>query len=289
MSPLVDVHAHLFTQDSQLGDPFASQATRARGSEVSLIPPADAYRRSAPEDTIAVVFGGKARRSGIWVPDETIAQFAAANPHSCIGFMSLDPTQAGWQQELRTGHAELGLRGIKIMPMYAGFDPRHRDFDELWSNAIELGLPVLAHTGTTFVSDAVLDYARPGLFDEVARRFPQLRLVLAHLGHPYQGECLAVIRKHEHVYADLSALHYRPYQLWHGLKLAQEYAVTHKLLFGSDFPFTTVNDSITGLHRIVTEPGPFGPIGTDMLEQLLARDTLRLLGLPDPRPIGDAR
>ena len=62
---------------------------------------------------------------------------------------------------------------------------------------------------------------------------------MAHLGHPWEGETIAVIRKHPHVYADISALHYRPWQFYHSLMLAQEYGTMHKILFGSDYPFTT--------------------------------------------------
>ena len=32
-----------------------------------------------------------------------------------------------------------------------------------------------------------------------------MKIILAHLGHPYEGECVAVIRKHPTVYADVSA------------------------------------------------------------------------------------
>ena len=31
-------------------------------------------------------------------------------------------------------------------------------------------------------------------------------MILAHLSHPYEGECVVTIRKHPHVYADVSAL-----------------------------------------------------------------------------------
>ena len=73
---------------------------------------------------------------------------------------------------------------------------------------------------------------------------------MAHLAHPYEGECVAVIRKHPNVYADVSALHYRPFQLYHSLMLVQEYGVWHKLLFGSDYPFTTIDASIEGLYGL---------------------------------------
>ena len=73
---------------------------------------------------------------------------------------------------------------------------------------------------------------------------------MAHLGHPYEGECVVTIRKHPNVYADVSALHYRPFQLYHSLMLVQEYGVWNKVLFGTDYPFTTVNASIDGIRNL---------------------------------------
>jgi predicted TIM-barrel fold metal-dependent hydrolase len=106
-------------------------------------------------------------------------------------------------------------------------------------------------------------------------------MILAHLGHPYEGECVAVIRKHQHVYADLSALHYRPFQLYHSLMLVQEYGVWHKLLFGTDYPFTTVNDSLSGLRRLndQLEGTRLPRLDAEALETMIFRDSLTLLGL----------
>ena len=52
------------------------------------------------------------------------------------------------------------------------------------------------------------------------------------------------------MYADISALHYRPFQLYHSLMLVQEYGVWHKLLFGTDYPFTTVDESVETLLQL---------------------------------------
>jgi len=277
---IVDVHAHLFDQHRHLGDTFVTQAGKAAGHEVDLSTHWSHYWDSAPAETVALVIGGKARLSGIWVEDEDVASFVASAGGRAIGFLSLDPTQPGWWGELIHAHRDLGLRGIKLMPMYAGFDPSATEFDPLWTYAEAQGLPVLMHTGTTFMSQAVLAYARPAIADDIARRYPELRLILAHMGHPYEGECIAVIRKHPHVYADISALHYRPFQLWNTLMLAQEYGVWHKMLFGSDFPFTTVDDTIAGLRRIgdIVAPG-FAPLSGPDVEALIHRDALSLLGL----------
>ncbi|WP_031464461.1 amidohydrolase family protein [Sciscionella sediminilitoris] len=278
---IVDVHSHLFGCPGHIGDPFRAESARAHQGEVDLTVRYAEYAASAPEGTRTIVFGGKARRSGLWVEDTAVAEYVREHPRTLIGYLSIDPTQPGWSDELRYGHQELGLRGIKLMPMYAGFDPADPAYDELFGYAERHGLPVLVHTGTTFVSAAPLEWARPVHLDAVAIRHPELRMVLAHLGHPYEGECIAVIRKHRHVYADISALHYRPFQLWHSLRLVQEYGVWDKLLFGSDYPFTTVHDSIEGLRRIAAVPGIPGldPLEADRVEDVIGRDSLALLGL----------
>lgn len=280
--PIIDIHSHYWRYPEHFQEDFRSQAKRARaGVEVDLTVTWNSYAQSAPTDVRTVVFGGKAKLSGLWVDDADIADYVSQQPEKLIGFLSLDPTQPGWQQELHFGHQELGLRGIKLMPMYAGFRPDDERLNPLWDYASRNQLPVLLHTGTTFISQAPLEFTLPRLLDTVAIRFPELRLILAHLGHPFEGECVAVIRKHPNVYADVSALHYRPWQLYNSLMLVQEYGVWHKLLFGTDYPFTTVNDSLAGLRSLNNQlEGTRMPrLNTEAIEAMISRDSLSLLGL----------
>lgn len=241
----------------------------------------EAYRASAPEDTHTIVFGGKARLSGLWVDDQTVARCVARDPSRLTGFLSVDPTQEGWEGEMRAGHEELGLRGIKLLPMYAGFSPDDPSLEPLWRYAEKNALPVLLHMGTTFIAQAPLAFTLPRLIEPVALRHPGVKIILAHLGHPYEGECVVTIRKHENVFADVSALHYRPWQLYNSLMLAQEYGVWHKVLFGTDFPFTTVNASIAGLRSLndMLEGTRLPRLDAAQIEAMIQRDSLRLLGL----------
>jgi uncharacterized protein len=281
---IVDVHSHIWAYPQHFTDDFREQARRARaGVEVDLTVRWEDYRRLATPNTRTVVFGGKARRSGLWVEDRFVADYVQAHPEQLIGFLSLDPTQDGWEEELRFGHQELGLRGVKLMPMYAGFRPDQPELDGLWEYASRHRLPVLLHTGTTFISQAPLECTLPRHLDPVAMRHPELRLVLAHLGHPYEGETVAVIRKHPHVYADISALHYRPFQLYHSLMLVQEYGVWNKLLFGSDYPFTSVTATIDGLRALngMLAGTSFPRLHEEALEGLITRNSLALLGLEE--------
>ena len=172
-------------------------------------------------------------------------------------------------------------RGIKLLPMYADFKPDDERIDPLWRYASRHGLPVLLHTGTTFVSQAPLECSLPRHLDAVATRHPEVKLVLAHLGHPYEGVCVAVIRKHPNAYADISALHYRPFRLYHSLMLVQEYGVWDKVLFGTDYPFTTVNESVAGIRGLndMLEGTRLPRLKTEEIEAMIHRDSLAILGL----------
>lgn len=281
---IVDVHSHTWEFPRHFTDDFRQQARSARaGEEVDLTVRLDEYQASAILADRTIVFGGKARLSGLWVDDSYVADYVSKAPEQLIGYLSLDPTQDGWQDEMRMGHQQLGLRGIKLMPMYAGFRPDEERLDPLWRYASEHALPVLLHTGTTFISQAPLECTLPRHLDRVAIRFPDVKIIAAHLGHPYEPECVAVIRKHPNVYADVSALHYRPYQLYNSLILVQEYGVWDKLLFGSDYPFTTVDASVDGLRNLNQQL-----VGTQLprldeqqIEAMIHRDSLDVLGLSD--------
>ncbi len=279
---LIDVHSHFWEYPRDFTADFREQAKRARaGLEVDLTVRYEDYHAACRVPVRTIVFGGKARLSGVWVEDASIARYVAAHPDTLIGFLSVDPTQPGWEKELRDGHEQLGLRGIKLLPMYAGFRPDDERLEPLWRYAAKHKLPVLLHTGTTFVSQAPLECTLPRHIEPVAVRHPEVKIILAHLGHPYEGECVVVIRKHPNVYADISALHYRPFQFYHSLMLVQEYGVWDKVLFGTDYPFTTVNATLDGLQSMnrMLDGTALPRLDEAKIERMMERDTLPLLGL----------
>ena len=279
---IIDAHSHAWRYPDHFQEDFRIQAIRARaGQEVDLTVKYSEYQDTSPEEVRTIVFGGKARLSGLWVEDQYVADYVAEHPDSLIGFLSVDPTQKDWEKELYVGHQELGLKGIKLLPMYAGFMPDDSMLDSLWSYADEHALPVLLHTGTTFVSQALLAYTLPRNLDPVAIRYPEVKIILAHLSHPYEAECVAVIRKHPNVYADISALHYRPFQLYNSLMLVQEYGVWDKVLFGTDYPFTTVNETVAGLRdlNLMLDGTALPRLNESKIEEMISRKTFSILGL----------
>src|SRR5262245_49615630 len=126
---VIDIHSHAWPSDKAFTANFLAEASRMRSRPIDLVTRYADYRTAATGCNITVVFGGKARLSGLWADDEDVANYVAQDPSRLIGFLSVDPTQPGWQDELREGHQQLGMKGIKLLPMYAGFFPQDSTLD----------------------------------------------------------------------------------------------------------------------------------------------------------------
>jgi predicted TIM-barrel fold metal-dependent hydrolase len=277
---IVDVHSHVWRHPDHIDEVFIDGLRLARpGVPIQITVEFEPYMESMKRVDRAICFGLRGLKTGLHVPNDHIAQFVARAPEKLIGFMSLDPCEPSWMDDFERSRTVLRLKGVKLGPIYAGFDPTDPKLDPLYAACARHNLPVLIHTGTSFVRFGPLEWSRPILIDAIARRHPELRIIMAHLGHPWEGEAIAVARKHPHVYADVSALHYRPWQFYHSLMLAQEYGAMHKLLFGSDYPFTTPAASIEGIRTINRfTPGTSLPrVNEEALEGLIHRDALTLL------------
>lgn len=117
----------------------------------------------------------------------------------------------------------------------------------IYDHCVAHDLPLTMHMGTTFARNAPLELGHAIHVEPVALRYPELKIILAHMGHPWYEDAIAVVRKQPNVYAEVSALHYRPWQFWNIMISAQEYLVTDKIFFGTDFPFATVEESLAGI------------------------------------------
>lgn len=211
------------------------------------------------------------------------AAFVASDPTRRIGFMSVQPAHAEWREEAERAR-ESGLVGIKLGANYQRFDPLSEAAFDLYGYAERHALPVLFHQGASPIRHAPLRLSHPLVTDEVAIAFPELRIVMAHLGHPFTREAVTVIRKHPHVYADVSALVARPWTLYEGLLFSQEWGAGGKLLFGSDYPILTPARTIEALRAVndvVTGTG-MPRVDAELIEGIIHADALGALGLALP-------
>jgi hypothetical protein len=157
-------------------------------------------------------------------PNTDIARLCAEDPRF-LGFGRVACSSEDAPQEAEFAVRELKLRGIKIHSM-DGF-PTRAALDKLE----ELGVPVLFHSGMGLA---------PSKFEAVARSYPALTMILAHVGTEltwenmfnYPEQAIRLAAEYEQVYVDTSAVY-----LLHVLERAVKVCGPAKMIFGSDGPW----------------------------------------------------
>jgi len=116
-------------------------------------------------------------------PENTRGVNAWAAKHNTAPIFSLgsihpdDPHPAATLQWIRS----LGLKGIKMHPEYQRFRFSDRRLDPIWQACIDEDLFLLTHGGAD-IAFAPPVLASPEEMADLHRRFPRLKLIVAHLG-----------------------------------------------------------------------------------------------------------
>ena len=289
---IIDVHTHTPTHQHEVpADEKKVFTGWHSGGPVSTTNSWADYQNGMEAADISIVFN-------IHVPDvekfvgtagdatrinDSTAEFVAADK-SRIGFMSVDPNLSDYLDEYERSKS-LGLKGIKLGANYQRFDPLGKEAFELYRRADKDGLPILFHIGASPIAPAPLKNAHPLTIDEIAIAFPELKIIMAHIGHPWVRETVSVIRKHPNVYSDVSAIYTRPWMTYEALVMAFEWGAMHKLLFGSDFPVTTPRYAMERLRAVndVVAGTAMPKIPAEKIEAIIHADALSALHLEDPR------
>jgi uncharacterized protein len=211
------------------------------------------------------------------VPNEEVAEAAAASPDVLIPFASIDPARGrAGVEEARRLISDHGVRGFKFHPNIQGFFPNDRIAYPLYEVAAEADVPVLFHTGHSGIGSGLpggggirLKYSQPIHVDDVAVDFPDLKIVLAHPSFPWTDEAISIAMHKPQVFIDLSGWSpkYFPPQL-------VQYANTllkDQVLFGSDYPMLAPDRWLADF-----EDAPFRD---EVRPLVLKQNAARLLGL----------
>jgi predicted TIM-barrel fold metal-dependent hydrolase len=295
---IIDVHTHppQYKDAVPESDLVINKAWRPDRPVISSVCWDDYLQHQRPAD-VSLVFAvawypglkvptlsGQERGDTSWYDgnyNDAVATFVAAHPDRLIGFMALHPHDPNCMDELERCRSDLGMRGIKLGANYQNFDPLEARALAIYERAQRLGLPILFHQGTSPVREAPIRLAHPLLMDEIAIRYPDLKIIMAHMGHPWQVDTCVVIRKHPNVYADISGAYYRPFSFWEQMVKATEWNVLDKLLLGSDYPIVTIQETIDGLRNVnrIVEGTNLPRVPEAAIEAIIQRDSLALLGL----------
>jgi predicted TIM-barrel fold metal-dependent hydrolase len=144
--------------------------------------------------------------------------------------------------------------GFKFHPPDQGFFPDDRNFYPIWEVLQAGGKPVMFHVGFTVLgadteggSGIALEYGRPIHLDRLARDFPQMKIVAAHPGWPWEQELIGVVTHKKNVYVDTSG--YLAEQLPEIFRRAIGGRLQDKALFGTDFPYVDLEQALASFDK----------------------------------------
>ena len=277
----VDIHSHIYERHHWADSTIAEIEEAYGNSDICHWPPDEHWEQVAEKVERAAVFAMMMNATGLVVPNEYVHEYVKQHPDKLIGVASVDPNEPECIEQLEHAVRNLGFRALKLSGAYQDFNPADSRYDPLYRKAQDLDVPIFWHQSTTALAATPLRWSKPILLDEVAQRFPDLRQMICHIGHPWHTDAVMVIRKHRNVYADMSGWGYRRLRFYEALATAIEYGVGHKILFGSDYPFAKVDDSVQYLHdasRMAAQAG-LPPIPESFIEEMLRCDSLEVLGM----------
>lgn len=211
----------------------------------------DATARAEAEARLREELRARLRRRNRWTLDT-----AAADP-ALVPFIGLDPavmTPSELRDELEAC-VEAGARGVKLHPIVQRLAPATTALWPVYELCQELGLPVLFHSGFLGRSEWNA-LARPRAFADVLEAFPELLVVLAHLGRGHFDEAAALAERFPRVRFDTCAVITGAAVSW-ALDDADAVALIRRLgvgriCFGSDYPWF---DPAADAARIAALPG----------------------------------
>ena len=275
---IVDVHAHQPKYEETVSEAVLSRPGYRGDKQYKTNVSLEEFKEAmAPVDKVIVL--GVAHGSN--TPNDEIIKYARLFPEKVVPFCSIDPTAPDVMDELERCIVDLKVKGIKISPHYQIFEPMDPRACAIYAKAERLGLPIAFHQATSPMRLGPLRYAHPMALDEVAMAFPDLKIVVAHFGHPWEPDTIVLIRKHPNVYTDISAQFYRPWQFYNALVLCHEYAQMDKVFFGTDYPVTSPQETLDALRAVndMVKGTRLPTIPEEEIEGIINRDALAMLGI----------
>jgi predicted TIM-barrel fold metal-dependent hydrolase len=278
--PVIDIHVHTYpdrriAMQAKGGDvgtsghagtveellPYMEEMGMTHAAMMNFTPVADmvdaararlpanltSAQRQEAEEPIRLQMVDRVQNRNVWTCD-----LARQHP-SLIAFIGVDPVMDAetMAQEVHE-KSKLGARGIKIHPEVQRVSLNDPRLYPAYRAAEETGMIILTHAGPFRGTNG--SHAHPSMGADLLRAFPNLKLILAHLGgRPYYKEalgvadafpqilfdCCAVLRESEGGYSDEELV-----DIFRRLG-------THRILYGSDW---ATNDPVPDLKRLQRLP-----------------------------------
>ena len=149
-------------------------------------------------------------------------------PGRLVGAACLNPfiPQHEFRDEVKRCRQQHGFRALKFQPQYQGLNPLLDSSAFLFETALENQMTLIIHTGSG------IPFSLPSLYLLAARRYPELKFVMAHCGGGglLYGEAIVAASLFPNIYLELSSL--LPHQVLEVLT----HVPSNRLMAGTDLP-----------------------------------------------------
>ncbi len=161
------------------------------------------------------------------------------------------------------------LRMVRVTPLVDQYPLNHRLYYPVYATCAELGLPVSINVGVPGprVRSAC---QHPELLEDVLIDFPELVVIGAHMGHPYEALLVQYMLKWPNLYLSTSAYLAR-YMDEHLVSFMASSRGRGRVLFGSDHPFLPLPRAIAAARDL--------PLDAESMELFLGGTACKLLGI----------
>ncbi|WP_052074095.1 amidohydrolase family protein [Rhodococcoides fascians] len=173
---------------------------------------------------------------------ERLATIQKDYPGKFVTAVAVDPRLAyEAAKHVRIAVREYGIKAIRISPMFTGIPIDDKLAYPLYTAAADEGAVVTVNVGVPGpMKPAKLQ--RTILVDEVALAFPDLKIVMSHMGDPWITETVSMLVKHPNVFAMTAgwAPKYIPDAIWN----VQRKRNNTKIMWSSDYPVLPLDRTI---------------------------------------------
>jgi predicted TIM-barrel fold metal-dependent hydrolase len=213
----------------------------------------------------------RAHHKGMYAAEDFVA-VAEAHPGRFAISITVDkanrPTENAKRIRELAGNEHVVM--ARVTPLVEQYDLNHRLYYPVYAACEEMGLPVSINVGIP--GPKVRSHCQhPQLLEDVLIDFPDLVVIGAHMGHPYEALIMQYMLKFENLYLMTSA-YLAKYMDEALVRFMDSSRGRGRVWFASDHPVLPVAKALDAAKAL--------PISDEAMTEFLGASAARVLGLP---------